>query len=194
MKTLACAFLICALFVLPLQAVTEETLPQLVIAENEEVPDFRSSQIRVRENRQSGKPYVSIVKEDQTNPRYAFQRDQTPYQRPDYRMLSQNKKEMKTIAYDGPESDRTKIYLFAGTLIASGIAVGTTAALAPVATAGSAAASGGAGAFGLASLGIATGSVVTALHKSKPDPDRAFIHESKARILQLTKPAGEEKS
>lgn len=141
-----------------------------------EVPDETHSQVLVREHPRTGKPYTVIVEEGFQEPRYAFQKDRRNYLRPDYRMLDPKIK-AKDIPYTGPSSDRKKVYLFAASLAASGVAAGT---LLPVTAATGAGASTGAGIYGAAGTAVASGVTSAATTQTTPRPDDDFAQHSEA--------------
>ena len=131
----------------------------------------------VREHPKTGKPYVSIVSKDlpdSNNPLAGLKK----YPRPDYRMLD-SKIKPSDIGYQGPHSDRKKVYALAATLAAAGTAGGVVGfAAAPASTAAS---GGGAGAFlagGGAVAGAAAGAVVKAENSSD---NQNFVHTAESR-------------
>ncbi len=176
------SFLIAAVFS---QSLFAESL------ENPEAPreilQESRAEVVVIENKMSGKPLVCI-KENAQPIRPYLQSLAREVKRPDYRLLDYRTKSGE-ISYEGPSSDRTKIYVFAATIatlgVVSGAAVGAVAA--------SSAAAGGAssGGAGLVAVGttLSAGTVSAALQTSKPDPNRdSYIHELKSEVLSERKP------
>jgi hypothetical protein len=144
---------------------------------NEVIPQT-SAEVVVREHPQTGIPYVSIV--DPRKPEGLLSGEMKKYNRPDYRMLDPKVKPRDT-HYDGPVSDRKKIYILAGALAAGGIA---GYAAMPVAAAGGGAAT-GAGAYAAASAAVTAGTFSThwaMRHDDRPDD---FTQTSVSRELKL---------
>ena len=146
--------------------------------------------VHVREHLKTGKPYIVITKaeaseEEKSKPE---QRKSEKVSRPDYRMLSPKVKSGE-IPYEGPYSDRRKVYILAGSLIATGIATGVLAATAPATTvtAGAASASGaGAGVYTTAGTAVGVTSVSAALLKARSEPNQEdFIHKADTDLLEL---------
>lgn len=102
----------------------------------------------------------------------------TPRSRPDYRLLERDADASK-IYYDGPVSDRKKIYLFAGTVAAVGTVAGTAGLLAAASSTATTGAAGGAGAYAAGGTAVLSGVAGTVAVKSKPDTEQApYIHEA----------------
>ena len=127
------------------------------------------TKVIVREHPKTGRPYVSIVPSEVPDPPDPFA-VRRKYARPDYRMLDAKIKSGK-IPYDGPYSDRKKIYLFAAGLATLGVAGGVVGMAVAPAAAG-AGASGGAGIYAAAGSAVAAGTAGTIAVKSKPDPQK----------------------
>ena len=127
-----------------------------------------STQVVVRIHSKTSRPYVSITPAGvPLDPKSVAVT--TPITRPDYRMLDPKIKNGQ-IPYEGPSSNRTKIYVFAGTLAALGIAGGAVAIAAPAAS--TSAAGGGAGVFAGAGAGTAAGTISGVLSQdSEPSPE-----------------------
>lgn len=146
-------------------------------AENE-VLDQSSSQVIVRQHPKTGKPYASIVPAGAVPPD-PFTRSANAYMRPDYRLLDPNYKP-GDIPYQGPVSDRKKVYLFAAGLAVTGVATGAVGiATAPVA-AGTA---GGGGAYlagGAAVAGTTAAASWIASHRKSKDE---YKHTSESKTI-----------
>ncbi len=127
----------------------------------------------VREHPQTGRPYLCVVKTGEAT-RKIFYGLQKKFKRPDYRLLDPHVSP-KEAGYDGPVSDRTKVYALA----AGGVAA--YAAL-PVSAAGGAAA-GGAALYAGAGVGVAAGTL--SLHWAMVQDERPddFTHTSLSREL-----------
>jgi hypothetical protein len=143
--------------------------------------------VSIRVHPKTGEEYICLRAAGEEAPAYRFQIMGERYSRPDYEMLSHNVRS-GDIPYDGPVSDRTKIYVLAATLAASGIAAGVVAqaaAAGAAATTAASASTAGAGAYATAGAVLAGVSVATPLIKAQPDPNRDdFIHESRVTVLQ----------
>lgn len=146
-----------------------------------ELPAQGKYEVRILENPNMKKPFVVIGYRD-VAPSPHLTGPSGKYSRPDYRMLDYRTKP-KDVGYDGPVSDRTKVYVFAATVAASGLVVASTL---PVAAASaSASAAGGGIAFTAAGTAVAVGTVSSALLAQRPDPNRdSFIHESRIRVFE----------
>jgi hypothetical protein len=154
-----------------------------------EVHDPTRTKVAVMPHPRTGRPYVAILPEE-NNPGQAviFAADaaggisETAVSRPDYRMLDWKIKDGE-IPYDGPVSDRKKVYILAATLATVGVAGGIAASFAVPATAAGAATGGaGAGIYAGAGTALTAGTVSTALIQTRPDPrkdDFEHIAESK---------------
>ena len=151
------------------------TLPCLMA--NEVIEETRT-RVLVREHPKTGKPFVSIVRSDFQKDASTLQ-DAVPTARPDYRMLDP-KVNAQDIPYDGPVSDRRKVYLFAGTLAALGAGAGVLGALAPAAASSGGAAGGGGLYAGAAALtgGGTVAATITAHADDQPE-DFKISAESK---------------
>jgi len=134
--------------------------------------------VEVREHPKTGIPYVSIV--DPRRPKGLFSGEIKKYNRPDYRMLDPKVKP-RDVKYDGPVSDRKKVYIFAGALAAGGVA--GYAAL-PVAAASGGAAT-GAGAYAAASAAVTAGTFSTHWAMQRDDRPDDFTQVSTSREIPL---------
>ncbi|MFC1808918.1 hypothetical protein ACFL3D_02195 [Candidatus Omnitrophota bacterium] len=171
-------FMLCVVFIGRSVYAQEDYTSEVVI-----VSDARVS---VRVHPRTGEEYVSIHPVEQELPRYDFQTHGEKYSRPDYEMLSHTTKS-GDVYYDGPVSDRTKVYVLAATLAASGIAAGAVAQAGVAAAATTAStASAGAGAYATAGAVLMGISIGTPLIRAQPDPHRDdFIHESRVKVLDV---------
>ena len=147
-----------------------------------EVMEESGTRVIVREHPKTGKPYVSIVPFQGEIPLDPFT-GQRKYSRPDYRMLDPKIKSGQ-IPYEGPYSDRKKIYIFAASLAALGTASGAAVtALAPAAT--GAGASGGAGAYFAGGGAVVAGTAVTAARVNRSDPEKQnYTLRSESRLVK----------
>ncbi len=152
----------------------------VIAGENEVVPVSRAK-VFVREHPQTGKPFVSLRNEGNTQDLFrGFKKREV---RPDYRMLDAKTKS-GAVPYDGPASDRTKVYVFAATMMTLGVAGGIVSAAAIPATAATTGASGGAGLFGAGAVAVAGGTVGTVAVKSRLKPgEENSIHEGTATAV-----------
>ncbi|MBN1493343.1 MAG: hypothetical protein JW938_04280 [Candidatus Omnitrophica bacterium] len=149
-----------------------------------EIIDTSTTRVAVRIHPKTGNEYIAIYALDHEKPLYDFQVSGEKYSRPDYQMLSHTTRS-GDIPYDGPVSDRTKIYVLAATLAASGIAAGAVAQATAAAAATTTASTGAAGAYATAGAVLGGVSIATPLIKARPDPHRNdFIHESKVTVLE----------
>lgn len=145
-----------------------------------EIIEETGTRVIVREHPKTGKSYVSIVPSQGEVPPDPFT-GQKKYSRPDYRLLDHKMKSGK-IPYDGPYSDKTKIYIFAATLATLGTASGVAVIAAAPAAAG-AAASGGAGAYLAGGTAVVAGSAAVSVAVTKPDPKKEdYAHRSKSEL------------
>ncbi|MDD5218694.1 MAG: hypothetical protein PHN49_10885 [Candidatus Omnitrophica bacterium] len=149
-----------------------------------EVLQETSTKVAVKVNPKTGKSYVSIVGADAVLPAHAVVIDGKLAQRPDYRMLDPKMKP-GDVPYEGPYSNRTKVYVLAATLATVGTVSGIAAASAIPATtaATSAAGAGGAGVYAAGGAAVATGTVSTAWLASRPKPnDEDFRRGSESHV------------
>jgi len=167
----------------------------LISAELGEMPDVaitlkpesetiiaQDNQVIVREHPKTKRPYVTIASGDTEIEEHTITMPSDTVSRPDYRILSY--RVPKDIPpYNGPYSDRTKVYVFAGALIATGIATAAVGAAAPAAVG---AASSGGGAYAVAGTTVGVTTLATALLKARPDPDEdEFTHTSNTRLVEF---------
>lgn len=139
-----------------------------------EVLDESPVKVFVREHPQTGKPFVSLRKGDK-GPDF-FKGFVKREIRPDYAMLDAAKRS-GDIPYDGPVSDRKKVYIFAATMITLGVAGGIATAALP-ATAAAGGASGGTGLLGAGAVTVVAGTAGTVALKSHLAPgEENYIHE-----------------
>lgn len=147
-----------------------------------EVIEETKTMVVVREHPKTRRPYVVItLPEKETVDPFAHLRQ--PFSRPDYRMLDPKVKS-GALPYDGPSSDRKKIYIFAASLATLGTASGAMVITAAPAATG-AAASGGAGAYLAGGSAVVAGSSATVAIATKPDPKKEnYTHRSKSQLVQ----------
>lgn len=149
-----------------------------------EVMDVTHTQVVVRQHPKTGKPYVSIVPEGKVPPD-PFTGQKQSYIRPDYRLLDPKVKS-GDIPYDGPVSDRKKVYVFAATLMTVGTVGGAAGMAAAPVGAGSAA--GGAGAYVGAGAAVAGTTAAASIAASKKRPwDDDYEHISESALVRNEK-------
>lgn len=147
-----------------------------------EVMEETNTQVIVREHPKTGRPYVSIVSSEVPEPPGPFA-GQKSYAVPDYRLLDPKVK-AKDVPYDGPYSDRTKIYILAASLATVGT-VGGTAIIAAAPAATGAAASGGAGAYLAGGGAVVAGSAAEYAVATRSDPKKEdYVQRSKSELIQ----------
>lgn len=145
---------------------------------SEVIPE-NAGRVLVRDHPRTGLPYISVV--DSNQPRKIFTGSFKGNVRPDYRMLQPGVKPAD-VQYDGPVSDRKKVYILAGTLAAGGVA--GYAALPAASAAGGAA--GGAGMYAAASAAVTAGTFSTHWAMKRDDRPDDFTHVSTSRELPLS--------
>lgn len=150
-------------------------IPNLFAAE---VIEETQTQVIVREHPKTGRPYISIVPREIPPDPFSGRREK--FSRPDYRMLNPRVK-AKDIPYDGPYSDRKKVYLLAASLAAVGTAGGVAGlAAAPAAAAGTGAA-GGAGAYLTGAGAVAGTAAAASVYATTRSSEDNFIHRSESK-------------
>ena len=147
-----------------------------------EVIEETSTQVVVREHPQTGKPYVSIIPAGAI-PQDLFANPRKKFSRPDYRMLDPKIKS-GVLPYDGPVSDRKKVYLLAASLATIGLAGGSVG-LAAASAATTTPASGSAGAYYGAAGAVAVAGAAAAVDQGKPDLHKNdFDLKSESKLLK----------
>lgn len=149
--------------------------PLPVLAAEDEVIRDSGARVFIREHPQTGKPFVTLRKED--DPRDLFKGFMKREVRPDYRMLDARVKSGE-VPYDGPVSDRKKVYIFAATMMTLGVAGGiATVAMPAGAAAGGVA--GNTGLLGAGALATAAGTAGTVAVKSHIAPgEENYVHDA----------------
>lgn len=144
--------------------------PLHVLGGDSEVLSETGAKVFVREHPQTGRPFVCVREGDAARDPFAgFTKREI---RPDYRMLEAN---VKGVPYDGPVSDRTKVYVFAATMITLGAAGAVVTAALP-ATAAAGAGSAGTGALaGGAVVANAVAADIVLESQIKPG-DEHYVH------------------
>ncbi|MDP3921033.1 MAG: hypothetical protein Q8R76_09560 [Candidatus Omnitrophota bacterium] len=152
-------------------------------ADSSEVIEESNADVRVRNHPKTGNPYVTIVDTREPDLDRIPKPELGPLVRPDYRMLDPDVRP-SDVGYQGPVSDRKKVYILAASLAAAGTAAGAIGlATAPVAT--GAASAGGAGTFAAAGSAVTAGTISTALIQSRPDREKDdYSHESESRLIE----------
>lgn len=147
-----------------------------------EIIEETRTQVIVREHPKTGRSYVSIVSSEVPAPPGPFA-GQKSYSVPDYRLLDPKVK-AKDIPYDGPYSNRTKIYILAASLATVGT-VGGTAIIAAAPAATGAAASGGAGAYLAGGGAVIAGSAAEYAVATHRDPKKEnYVQRSESELIQ----------
>lgn len=154
-----------------------------------EVIEETKTRVAIREHPKTGKPYVSIISTETPEPPDPLTGQRGWIIRPDYRMLDPKVKS-GVIPYEGPVSDRTKVYILAASLAAVGTAGGAAImAAAPIAT--GAGASSGAGVFLAGGTAVTAGSAATYSVAVRPGPEKEeYSHASEYRIKEEEKGGG----
>lgn len=151
----------------------------------DEVFEETHTKVAVRNHPRTGKPFVSIAPElNDANP---FGETKMA-KRPDYRMLDPKIKP-KDVGYEGPVSDRKKVYIFAASLATVGT-VGGTAIIAAAPAATGAGAAGGAGIYGAAGTAVVAGTAAGTIRATRTDSDMErvnFKHAAEAKELETSK-------
>jgi hypothetical protein len=140
-----------------------------------EIKDPTHTCVAVKKHPKTGKPYVTILPENVSSgdaeiisASRAASPQPTPA-RPDYRMLDWKVKN-GAIPYDGPSSNRTKVYVFAASIATLGVVSGAAVlAVAPATAAATGASASGAGIYAAGGAAVTAGTVSTALIQTKPD-------------------------
>ncbi len=146
-----------------------------IFAGESEVLQEAPEKVFVREHPQTGKSFVSLRKKDNTkDPFKGFVKREI---RPDYEMLDAKTKS-GDIPYDGPVSDRKKVYVFAATMMTLGVAGGIATVAMPVGAA-AAGTSGGTGLLGVeaATVVAATAGTVAVQTHIRPGEEN-YIHDA----------------
>ncbi len=154
-----------------------------VSAVSEVIPKT-STQVIVRDHPKTGKPYVSIVS-DSAPGQDPFAHLKQNIKRPDYRMLDPQVKSGE-IPYEGPVSDRKKVYILAASLATLGTVGGVAVIAAAPAATGAGAAGGGAGMYAAGGAAVVLGTAAGTVAVTKTDPDKEnFTHESEANLKKV---------
>lgn len=161
-KQLACFFIIFLLVCSRVYAVSE-VLPET------------NSKVVVRDHPRTSRPYT-VITSDSSIDLFAKLPVLTK-SRPDYRMLDPKIKSGK-IPYEGPVSDRKKVYVFAASVATLGAVGGTVLLAAAPAATGAAASGTGAGAYGLAATALASGAATEAWLQTRPNPNKDKIEQA----------------
>ena len=135
------------------------------------------SGVTVKFHPKTGRPYPSIVPPGE---RAEAARPLAPLERPDYELLRAKGGE---IPYHGPVSDRTKVYVLAGTLASAGVAAGVSGLAAAPAAAGAASGSPVVPAAAAAALLALEGDYVIQTLRGRPE-DRNTERVSDSRVLE----------
>ena len=156
-----------------------------------EVIEETRTRVVIREHPKTGKPYVSIVSSEIPEPPDPFTGQRGRIIRPDYRMLDPKVKSGQ-IPYNGPVSDRTRVYIFAASLMTVGTVGGAMIwAAAPAAT--GAGASSGAGALLAGGTAVTAGSAATYSIAARPDSKKEdYSHKSEYQLTDESKKENED--
>lgn len=146
------------------------------MASDNEVLGEGNAKVFIRQHPQTGKDFVSLrTASDAKDLFKGFVKREV---RPDYKMLDAD---AKGVPYDGPVSDRTKVYVFAATLITLGAAGAVVTAAIPAGAAAAGAGSGGAGLLGAGTLAVVGGTAGEIALKSHLAPgEENYVHDAKA--------------
>lgn len=148
----------------------------------QEVPDKTHTRVVVRNHPQTGRPYVSVVPSEGSLPPDPLAGIAARYTRPDYRMLDPTAM-AEEVSYDGPVSDRRKVYLFAASLMTVGAAGGAVGMATAPAAAG---ATSGAGAYAAAGSAVAGGMTAAGVLSTRVRPeDEDYRQRSEAVVRRL---------
>lgn len=144
----------------------------LSAAGNEVIPDS-GARVYVREHPQTGKPFVTLrAGEVARDPFRDFRKREI---RPDYRMLETD---AKGVPYDGPVSDRKKVYIFAASMITLGAAGAVVTAALPVTAAAGAGSTGTGMLAGGAVVANAVAADIVLESRIKPGEEH-YVHDAK---------------
>lgn len=145
-------------------------------AKENEVIKPTGPRVFIREHPQTGKPFVSLRRDG--NAPDLFKGFVKREVRPDYKMLDAKTKSGE-VPYDGPVSDKKKVYIFAATMMTLGVAGGIVTAAMP-AGAAAAGASGGTGLLGTEAVMIVAATAGTVAVKAHIAPgEENYIHDAK---------------
>ena len=154
-------------------------------AVSNEVLEKTPTEVTVREHPRTGKPYVVIIPAGINQDPLAVLRSSKPAQRPDYRLLDP-KVRSGQVPYEGPVSDRKKVYIFAASIATIGV-VGGAGIIAAAPAASGAGAAGGAGLYAGVGAGIAAGTIGGTYAAMRTDPSKeSFKHVSESREVKTT--------
>ncbi|HOW87506.1 MAG TPA: hypothetical protein P5561_01205 [Candidatus Omnitrophota bacterium] len=145
-------------------------------AENEVLQES-GAKVFVREHPQTGQSFVSLRTEGKEG-RDLFKGFTRREIRPDYKMLDPKTKSGE-IPYEGPVSDRTKVYVFAATIATLGVAGSAVAAAAFPASAAAAASSGGGAVLGTGAAVVAGVAADIVVESHIAPGEENYIHEGK---------------
>ncbi|HNX68406.1 MAG TPA: hypothetical protein PLL75_02570 [Candidatus Omnitrophota bacterium] len=141
------------------------------------------AKVFIREHPQTGKSFVSIRAEttEATDIFKGFTRREI---RPDYRLLDP-KNRSGAVPYDGPSNDRTKVYVFAATMVTLGAAgIAVTAAL-PAGAAATAGTGSSAGLYAAGGTAVALGTAGTVYVNTRVKPgEENYVHTAESHSLE----------
>lgn len=159
------------------------SVPEISLAGENEVLPLTQTVVVVREHPRTGKPYASITDRSRAGmDPFTAVRTAKPMSRPDYRMLDPKIKSGQ-IPYEGPVSDRKKVYIFAASLATLGT-LGGTAIIAAAPAATGAGAGGGAGMLAGAGAGVAAGTAVGTVAATRTDRHKeSFKHTAESKEI-----------
>lgn len=166
-------------------------IPKILFADME-LSSPTHTKVAVREHPRTGKPFVSITEAGMSE-NDPFLKMTKIMKRPDYRMLDPKVKSGQ-IPYEGPVSDRKKVYILAATLATVGT-VGGSAIIAAAPAATGAGAAGGAGLYAGAGAGVAAGTLGGSLAASRQDAERVnFTHVLESHAVNTQNSANQKKT
>ena len=143
----------------------------------DEIISQTPTEVIVREHPQTGKPFVSVIDQGKGSEVRPWRAVSKKYSRPDYKMLNHRIKKGE-YSYDGPVSDRKKVYILAASLTAVGVTAAVVGPAIAPAAASTGGASGGAGAFAAGGATVLSGTAGAVSYKSRPDPERDFFSQT----------------
>ena len=158
-------------------------IPNMALAVENEVLLQTHTEVVVRQHPRTGKSYAAVTDQNKAGvDPFAALRTPKPMMRPDYRMLDPKIKAGK-IPYEGPVSDRKKVYIFAASLATLGT-LGGTAIIAAAPAATGAGAAGGVGMLAGAGAGVAAGTAAGTVAAARTDRHKeSFKHTAESKEI-----------
>ncbi|MCM8775638.1 MAG: hypothetical protein NC930_04720 [Candidatus Omnitrophica bacterium] len=158
-------------------------LPGYDVLASEVIPQT-DTKVVIRKHPRTGEPYVCIIPSTGEVSRNPLPALQGTVSRPDYRLLDPNVK-AREVPYQGPYSNRKRVYILAASLATVGT-VGGAVGLAAAPAATGTAASGGAGVFAAGGTAVVTGAAAAVHAQTKINPeDENYSHTAQAESVRL---------